>query len=77
MPIFHRADFFDGAVGGLAVRAAEQDGGIEAMRHRGQRRQFPIAEMAGKDQRRLAVVLELGEQFVGSLRDFDPALSSG
>ena len=50
-----RADILDGAVGGGDVGPAEQDRGVQPMRDRGERRQFPIAEMAGKDQRRLAV----------------------
>ena len=69
-----RADLLDGAVGGLDVRPAEQDRSIQPMRDGGQRRQFPIAEMAGEDQRRLAVVPHLVEQFAGPLRQFDAAV---
>ena len=43
------------------------------MRHRGYRRQLPIAEMAGKDQRGLAVEAKLRKQLVGARQDFDPA----
>ena len=44
------------------------------MRDRGQGRQLPVAEMACKDQRRLAVEPQLREQFVGARLDFDAAV---
>ena len=44
------------------------------MRDRGQRRQFPVAEMACENQRRLAVEPQLREQFVRARLDFDAAV---
>ena len=71
---FHRANFFDDPVGGGAVGPAKQDGGVESVRHRCHGGKLPIAEVARKDQRRLAVEPQLREQFVGARRNFDPAL---
>ena len=58
----------------LAVGPAKQDRGIEPMRHRGQGRQLPVAEVACKDQGRFAVEPQLREQFVGARLNFDPAV---
>ena len=47
------------------------------MRDGRERRQFPIAEMAGEDQRRLAVVPDLVEQLFGPRRELDAAVLVG
>src|SRR5882757_5875155 len=41
---------------------------------RGQRRQFPVAEVACENQRRFAVEPKLREQFVGARLDLDAAV---
>ena len=51
----YRADILDDAVGGGDVRPPVQDRGVEPVRHRGERGQFPVAEMACKNQGRLVI----------------------
>ena len=67
------ADPFDGAVGGLDVRAAEQDRAVQPMRDRAKRRDLPIAEMAREDDRRLAVVAQGIENLLGPRAELDAA----
>ena len=67
------AHFVDDAVGAGAVGPAIQHRRIHPVRGPGQRRKFPIAEMAGKNQRGLAVVFQPREQFVRARRDLDAA----
>jgi len=57
-----------GAIGRLDVRPPEQDGAIEPVRDRAERRDFPVAEMAGENDRRLAVIAQRIEQLLGPLR---------
>ena len=63
----------DDAVGGGDVGPAIQQRGIDAMGDGGERRHFPIAEMGGEDQRRLAVEPELVKQLVGAAGYVDVA----
>src|SRR5262245_32904935 len=69
----HRACALDGAVGRLAVRSAEQDRGIEPMGNGAERRQFPIAEVARKKDRGLAVIAQRVEQHLGARAELDTA----
>src|SRR5258708_32146708 len=71
---FYRADLLDDAVGRGDVGSAIQHGGVKPMRDRGQRGQFPVAEMAGENQRGFAVELQFGKQLVGARLDLDAAV---
>ena len=61
----------DGRIGGRAVGSAIEDRCIEAVRNRGDRRQFLVGEVRRKDQGGLAVEPELMEQRHVAGWDFD------
>ena len=67
------ADVLHGAVDGGDVRTAKQHRGLEPVGRRGQRRQFPVAEMGREDQRSLAVLDQLVEHRNRRVRQLDAA----
>ena len=73
----HRTDALNRAVGGGDVRRPIKHRGIQPMRDSGEGRNFPIAEMACEDQRRLAVVAECIKYLAGALREFHIARLAG
>ncbi len=68
------ADCDDRVAHGANVGAAVEHRGVESVLGRNQRRQLPIGEMRGKDQRRLAVGAQLLEPVIGLRRVEDVSL---